>query len=64
MRPIYIYKLAIQTEHDSEELDAEEVEGAIRHELTHNNFLNVVGIDWLGTIDTDKAEIVLKGETK
>jgi len=53
MRPIYVYKLAVQTEHDSEELDAEEVEGAIRYELIRNNYLNVVGVQWLETIQIE-----------
>lgn len=62
MRPIYIYRLAVQTEHDSEELDTEEVERVIRNELTHNNYLNIVGIEWLEIIDIDKSDILKKGK--
>lgn len=62
MRPIYIYKLVVTTHDDCEELNAEETLGAIRHELAHTNYLNVVGIEWEGTIEADKANIILKGE--
>lgn len=62
MRPIYIYRLAVQTEHDSEELDAEEMEGAIRHELIHNNYFNVVGVQWLETINIEKTPVKIEGK--
>lgn len=56
MKPIHVYKLAVYTKPDSEELDQDEILEAIKTELDGTYYLSVFEIDYEGTIKTDKME--------
>jgi hypothetical protein len=53
MKPIHIYKLAVYLKDDSENLNAEEIQEAIKTELDGTYYLNVFEIEWQGVVRTD-----------
>ena len=53
MKPIHIYKLAVYLKDDSENLNAEEIQEAIKTELDGTYYLNVFEIEWQGVVKTD-----------
>lgn len=62
MKPIHVYKLAVYTKPDSEDLDQDEILEAIKTELDGTYYLSVFEIEWQGKITTDKVEIKLEKE--
>lgn len=60
MKPIHVYKLAVYTKPDSEDLDQDEILEAIKTELDGTYYLSVFEIGYEGTIKTDKMEQIQK----
>jgi hypothetical protein len=55
MKPIHIYKLAVYLKDDSENLNADEIQEAIKTELDGTYYLNVFEIEWLNSVRPDSV---------
>jgi len=53
MKPIHVYKLSVYLKEDSENLNAEEIQEAIKTELDGTYYLSVFEVEWQGVIRTD-----------
>lgn len=62
MKPIHVYKVAVYTKPDSEDLDHDEILEAIKTELDGTYYLSVFEIDYQGVIKTDRMEPILEKE--
>lgn len=56
MKPIHVYQLSVYLKDESEELNALEIQEAIRTELDGTYLLNVFDVRWEGIIRTDIIE--------
>ena len=54
MKPIHVYKLAVYLKDDAEDLNAEEIQEAIKTELDGTYYLSVFEVKWQGVIRTDE----------
>ena len=54
MKPIHVYKLSVYLKDDAENLNAEEIQEAIKTELDGTYYLSVFEVQWQGAIRTDE----------
>lgn len=54
MKPIHVYQLAVYLKDDAEDLNAEEIQDAIKTELDGTYYLSVFEVKWQGVIRTDE----------
>ena len=55
MKPIHVYQLSVYLKEDSENLNAEEIQEAIKTELDGTYYLSVFEVKWQGVIRTDEV---------
>jgi hypothetical protein len=54
MKPIHVYQLSVYLKDDAENLNAEEIQEAIKTELDGTYYLSVFEVEWQGVIRTDE----------
>jgi hypothetical protein len=56
MKPIHVYKLAVYLKDDAEDLNADEIQEAIKTELDGTYYLSVFDIEYQGVVKTNTIE--------
>jgi hypothetical protein len=56
MKPIHVYKVAVYSKPDGEDLNAEEIQEFIKTELDQTYQLSVFDIEWQGLVKTNQIE--------